>query len=172
MGRFGARRHARPARRSYQAAHRSEDGARARRRHCGRWSRRTDRRRRAGHRNVRLGGGCWHDDPSAPNAIGNDDGISGSFLWTGHRHLSSEEVAPYSGATGVSPVQIDLALAGSIAAGAPGSPLNGLSMKKMVLLVLVGSLSLHGAKAQSWTRLLLGLPPPQETAPRAPHPPD
>ena len=164
VGRFGARRHARPARRSHQAAHRSEDGARARCRHRGRGRGRTDRRRRAGHRNVRAGGRCGHDDPSAPNAIGDDDGIGGSILRTGHRHLSSEEVArdeSFGGATGVSPVRMDLAVAVSILsrehrgrAGTPGSPLTGISMKKLALLVLVVSFSLHGLMAQSVNSLL------------------
>src|SRR6266404_6369825 len=72
----------------------------------------------------------------------------------------------------VSPVHIDLALAGSILswehrgrAGTPGSPLTGTSMKKLVLLVLVVSFSLHGLMAQSVTSLLQGRTQAQEPTP-------
>src|SRR5713226_9129774 len=180
MGGFGARYHARPARRSHQTAHRSEDGARARCRNRGRRRRRTDRRRRAGHRNVRPGGRCWHDDPSAPNVIGDDDGVGGSLLRSGHRYLSSQEVArdeSYGGATGVSPVLMDLAVAVSIRscehsgrAGTPGSPLTGTSMKKLALLVLVVSFSLHGLMAQSVTSLLQGRTQAQTPTAESPDP--
>src|SRR6266403_1372540 len=49
--------------------------------------------------------------------------------------------------------------------GTPGSPLTGMSMKKLVLLVLVVSFSLHGLMAQSVTSLLQGRAQTQEPTP-------
>ena len=69
-----------------------------------------------------------------------------------------------SGATGVSPVRMDLAVAASTVAGRGRHAFHllGTSMKKLALLVLGISISLHGLTAQSVTSLLKGGTQPQE----------
>ena len=62
------------------------------------------------------------------------------------------------------------AVEGSSPAGTPGSPLTGTSMKKLALLILVVSLSLHGMMAQSVNSLLKGGTPTQAPTPASADP--
>ena len=62
------------------------------------------------------------------------------------------------------------AVEGSSRVGTPGSPLTGTSMKKLALLILVVSLSLHGMMAQSVNSLLKGGTPTQAPTPASADP--